>query len=62
MTYSFIYVVIWFCSYLFAERVGFKPTVQQSRTTDFESVPIDHSGIFPLTSLQIYSFLIFVAL
>ena len=31
----------------FAERVGFKPTVRQGRTPDFESGPFDHSGIFP---------------
>ena len=27
--------------------MGFKPTVRQSRTPDFESGPFDHSGIFP---------------
>ena len=32
---------------IFAERVGFKPTVRQGRTPDFESGPFDHSGIFP---------------
>ena len=33
--------------FLFAERVGFKPTVRETRTPDFESGPFDHSGIFP---------------
>ena len=44
-----------FCKALFlnrnlqacAERVGFKPTEQTSRSPDFESGPFDHSGIFP---------------
>ena len=37
-----------FSSLLFcAERVGFKPTVRETRTPDFESGPFDHSGIFP---------------
>ena len=34
---------------LFAESEGFKPPVQQSRTADFESAPIDHSGNFPVS-------------
>ena len=31
-----------------AESEGFKPPVRTSRTADFESAPIDHSGNFPL--------------
>ena len=34
-------------AWLYAERVGFKPTVRLGRTPDFESGPFDHSGIFP---------------
>ena len=34
-------------TWLLAERVGFKPTVRETRTPDFESGPFDHSGIFP---------------
>ena len=30
-----------------AESEGFKPPVRTSRTADFESAPIDHSGNFP---------------
>ncbi len=37
---------------LFAERVGFKPTVRLGRTPDFESGPFDHSGIFPWNRVQ----------
>ncbi len=33
-----------------AERVGFEPTVQQSHTTVFETVPINHSGTSPRVS------------
>lgn len=32
---------------LAAESEGFKPPVRTSRTADFESAPIDHSGNFP---------------
>ena len=32
---------------VFAESEGFKPPVRTSRTADFESAPIDHSGNFP---------------
>ena len=30
-----------------AERVGFEPTVRETRTPDFESGPFDHSGTSP---------------
>lgn len=39
---------------LFAERVGFKPTVRLGRTPDFESGPFDHSGIFPSAKVHIF--------
>ena len=35
-----------------AESEGFKPPVRTSRTADFESAPIDHSGNFPWHSFQ----------
>lgn len=38
-----------------AERVGFKPTEQQSRSPDFESGPFDHSGIFPGTKVALFT-------
>ena len=33
---------------LLAERVGFEPTVRETRTPDFESGPFDHSGTSPI--------------
>ena len=30
-----------------AEREGFEPPVRETRTTDFESAPFDHSGTSP---------------
>lgn len=30
-----------------AERVGFEPTVRETRTPDFESGAFDHSATFP---------------
>lgn len=41
-------------TWLFAERVGFKPTVRLGRTPDFESGPFDHSGIFPSAKVHIF--------
>lgn len=32
------------------------PRYEQSRTADFESAPIDHSGIFPLNETKIETF------
>lgn len=32
---------------LLAERVGFEPTVRETRTLDFESSAFDHSATFP---------------
>ena len=37
-----------------AERVGFEPTVRETRTPDFESGPFDHSGTSPHSKLGIW--------
>ena len=39
--------------FLFAEREGFKPPERTSRSPDFESGPIGHSGISPKSFLAI---------
>lgn len=40
---------------LSAESEGFKPPERTSRSADFESAPIDHSGNFPCFRVQKYN-------